>query len=103
MGAYYWDVPDFIYPETPQGISEFAFYVRKNDSWTYAGTMAPSLEGRSLGAINDYSYSVELDAYIEKYRGDTKRIQILSGDNAIDNNVKKLVASRIDTFIEDRP
>lgn len=100
IGAYHGDAPDFIFPSVPQGRSVFSFYVNKEDSWTYNGV--ESLANRSLGAINDYSYSEQLDAYIEAHKADHARVQILSGDNAIDNNVKKLVLKRVDTIIEDR-
>ena len=100
IGAYYGDAPDFIFPSVPQGVSQFSFYVNAGDQWNYNGI--DSLAGRSLGVINDYSYSLDLDAYIEKNKADATLIQILSGDNAIDNNVKKLLAKRVDTIIEDR-
>jgi polar amino acid transport system substrate-binding protein len=100
IGAYYGDAPDFIFPSVAQGLSVFSFYVNKSDEWTYAGI--DSLASRSLGAINDYSYSVHLDSYIESHKNDPTHIQILSGDNAIDNNIKKLLAKRIDTIVEDR-
>lgn len=100
IGAYYSDAPDFIYPQTPQGICRFAFYVRSEDSWNYSGI--PSLKERALGAINDYSYNVELDDYILNNKENTKNVQILSGDNALDNNLKKLLMKRINTVIEDR-
>lgn len=100
IGAYYSDAPDFIYPEVSQGTCQFAFYVRANDAWIYTG-MA-SLPGRSLGVINDYSYSQELDAYIKAQSGNEKSIQVASGDNALEINIRKLLASRIDSFIEDR-
>ena len=100
IGAYYSDAPDFIYPKISQGTCQFAFYVRANDAWIYTG--ATSLSGRSLGVINDYSYSQELDTYIESQSGNEKSIQVASGDNALEINIRKLLASRIDSFIEDR-
>lgn len=100
IGAYYGDAPDFIFPEHPQGVSSFAFFVNKDDSWNYDGLN--SLHNRSLGTINEYSYSQNLDAYILEHKNDPARVQILYGDNAIDNNIKKLVMHRVDTIIEDR-
>lgn len=99
IGAYYSDAPDFIFPANPQGICKFSFFVKNDDPWKYDGI--PSLENRALGVINDYSYSKKLDQYINDNKNDPTRVQILSGDNALDSNVKKLLAGRINTFIED--
>lgn len=100
IGAYYSDAPDFVFPQIAQGTCQFAFYVRANDDWVYTG--ATSLSGRSLGVINDYSYSKELDAYIAAQSSDEKSVQVASGDNAMDINLRKLLAGRLDSFIEDR-
>lgn len=100
IGAYYSDAPDFIFPKSPQGLCRFSFFVKKNDPWTFLDMS--SLKTRSLGAINDYSYSVELDDYVVTNRNNLQRLQILSGDNALDNNIKKLLMGRVDTIIEDK-
>lgn len=100
IGAYYNDAPDFIYPETPQGLCRFSFYVKKDDPWQFSDIA--SLKNRMLGAINDYSYSVALDDYITSQDTQSGRVQILSGENAIQNNIRKLLAGRIDTYVEDR-
>ncbi len=100
IGAYYNDAPDFIYPETPQGLCRFSFYVKKDDPWQFRNI--DSLKTRTLGAINDYSYSVALDDYISTENEQSGRVQILSGESAIQNNIKKLLAGRINTYVEDR-
>ena len=100
IGAYYGDAEDFIYPETPQGRSTMMFYTPAESAWNF-GTEA-DLDKVSLGVVADYSYSVALDAYIEKHKTDPARIQIVSGDNAMDANIQKLLHGRIGAMIEDK-
>lgn len=92
------DAPDFVYPKVPQGWMRNMFYVKKGSTWRYSGIK--SLNGISLGTIADYSYNPEIDGYIAKHRGDMKYIQVISGDNALETNVKKLLAGRIGALIE---
>lgn len=100
VGAAEGDAPDFVFPKTSLGTSSNVFIVSKGSDWRFADMS--SLEGVSLGTIRDYSYGDELDAYITKHEKDSSRIQIASGDTALDTNVKKLKAGRIGTAVEDR-
>lgn len=100
IGAYYGDAPDFIYPEKPQGRTVMTFFVKDGNDWTFSGI--DSLSHVSLGTIADYSYSTELDEYIEKNKINPRMIQIVSGDNAMDVNIKKLANDRIGALVEDK-
>lgn len=100
VGAAPGDAEDFVFPSNSLGSSSAVFWVNKGEAWKYAG-MA-SLDAISLGTIRDYSYGDDLDAYVEKNEKDAKRVQIASGDNALDMNFKKLAAKRIGTLVEDR-
>ncbi|MFN3699925.1 MAG: substrate-binding periplasmic protein [Alphaproteobacteria bacterium] len=100
VGAYITDAPDFIFPETSQAFSQNGMFISSaSDSWVYNDL--DSLENRSLGVISDYSYGDALDQYIEENKNDMSRIQILFGDLAAKNNIRKLAAGRIDVIIED--
>lgn len=92
------DAPDFIFPDVPQSTMRNAFFVKSDSAWRFDG-MA-SLSAISLGTIDDYSYSPELDRYIHINKNNMKKVQIISGDNALDANIKKLMAGRIGAFIE---
>jgi polar amino acid transport system substrate-binding protein len=61
-----------------------------------------SLEEISLGVIRDYSYGNLYETYIEPNKADGKRIQMVSGAVGLMQNIKKLLAGRIDALIEDR-
>ena len=100
IGAYYGDAEDFVYPQTPQGRSTMTFYVPKDSAWNFA--TESDLGKVSLGVVADYSYSVALDSYIEKYKADPARIQVVAGDNAMDANIQKLLHGRIGAMIEDK-
>jgi polar amino acid transport system substrate-binding protein len=100
VGAAQGDAPDFVFPEHRLGISANVFVVKRDSAWRFDGLA--SLEGRSLGIIRDYSYGDPLDDYIAQHERDAGRIQIASGDTALDTNFRKLEAGRIDVLVEDR-
>jgi polar amino acid transport system substrate-binding protein len=97
VGAAKSDAPDFVYPEEPMGRDQTVFYVKKGTAWRYAGI--PSLASVKLAVIAGYSYDEELDRYIEENAG-KPALQVISGDNALDQNVKKLKAGRVDVVAE---
>jgi polar amino acid transport system substrate-binding protein len=97
-GAYKSDAPDFIFSEKPQGISIEYFYAMKGKPWKFKGI--PSLESISLGVTNGYSYGDEMDAYIQKNASNPKRIQSVSGDDTLYQNLMKLQKGRIDVLLE---
>lgn len=99
VGATAGDAPDFIFPAYAQGLSIMGFYTDSDDSWKYENMY--SLSSITLGVISDYSYSDEVDAYIEAHKKDRRLIQPVSGENALELNVKKLRNKRIDAIIED--
>jgi len=99
IGATVADAPDFIFPEHEQGVSEYVFYTLKSSDWVYKGL--PSLEGKLLGVVSDYSYSEQLDAYI-KAHNQSERVQVIYGQNPLEQNLNKLLANRISVFIDDR-
>ncbi len=100
VGASIDDAPDFIYPSINQGFMQNYFYVKKGNSWRYAGT--DSLKKVVLGAIAGYSYNDEVDAYVSKYKLNPTYIEMMSGDNALGINLSKLVRGKIGATIESK-
>jgi polar amino acid transport system substrate-binding protein len=98
VGAVVADAPDFVFPPIPQGMAEDAFYVRKDSNWHYEDLT--SLENISLAVVSGYAYSETIDAYIKSNRDNFKRIQIMSGEEALALNIKKLLAGRVDVLID---
>lgn len=98
IGAFKEDAPGFVFPEESWGVNQTAVYVRSSDTWQYDGPS--SLLDRKVGIIKGYSYEDEIDSLV-KSRKDV--FKALSGVDALDKNVKKLAAGRIDTLIESEP
>lgn len=98
VGAANKDAPDFVFPQTAQGMMRNSFYVKKGNSWKFKD-MA-SLAKVSLGVIADYSYNGDVDKYVSKNSKNPKLVQVISGDGALDTNIRKLIAGRIGTLIE---
>lgn len=100
IGAVKEDAEGFVFPRQPFGMSANGFCVRKGDKWRYQG--AKSFNGQVLGVIRDYSYGdEEIDNYVAKHRNDATRVQIASGDNALEVNLKKLAKGRVDVVVDD--
>ncbi|WP_010484470.1 substrate-binding periplasmic protein [Pseudomonas sp. S9] len=98
LGAGVRDAPDFIFTKTAVGISRNCFYAKPGPGWRYQGV--DSLARVTVGAINGYSYGQELNTYFERYRADSARVQMASGDRALALNIDKLRKGRVDTIIE---
>lgn len=95
VGAYKSDAPDLLFPENSQGVDTVAAYVKKGSPWRYSSIDAlPSIK---LGAISGYSYGDAIDAYVESH---PQQVQLTVGDTALEQNMKKLAAGRIDALIE---
>lgn len=99
-GAYRSDAPDFVFPKESMGYSSNHFYVLATSRWRFEDYS--SLARISLGAIQGYTYAEELDAYIAENRGNASKVQLVSGEDALDRNIQKLMGGRIDAYIEDR-
>ncbi len=99
VGAAHSDVPEFIFPTESMGQANNCFFVKNASKWTYQNES--SLETEVLGAIKEYSYGEPVDSYIKKHAQDSKRIDLVAGDNPLELNIKKLEKGRITTLIEE--
>lgn len=99
VGAAKTDAPDFVFPDTAVGSSNNCFFTKPDSKWEYKG-IATIPEG-AVGVIKDYSYSDEFDEYVKANAKDPKKIDVVSGDNPLELNLKKLQAGRIAAFLED--
>ena len=97
VGAYKEDAPDFIFPDTAWGSIESTFYVKNETAWRY--TNMDSVKNIVIGAIGGYAYSEEFDEYIKQNRGKGK-VQVINANNALEQNIKKLLLGRIGAVIE---
>lgn len=99
-GAAFTDAPDFVYPTEAQGHIQNYFYVKNGNPWRYAGL--ESLGNIKLGVIDGYSYDDDIDKYIEQNKKSGK-IQSIGGDTPLEQNLKKLLAGRVDAILESGP
>ena len=53
-----------------------------------------------LGAINGYKYYGPVNEFIQAHEDDRQRVQYVSGENALEQNIRKLIAGRIDVVAE---
>ena len=97
VGAGHDDAPDFLFPEESMGKMRNVMYVRKGNDWKYTGI--ESLAAVRLGAIEAYTYSDELDAYIEANK-DSPKVRLINANNGLAQNIKKLKSVRIDVVVE---
>lgn len=92
------EVTDLIF-SPPLGRYQEAMAFRRGE--TRKITTLQDLQDLRLGAIQDYEYSDALSAYIASNKADPTRVQLLSGENGIGRNLRKLLAHRIDLLLEE--
>ena len=99
VGAYTDDAPDFVYPAESWGLDEAKFYIQKGDKWRYTGL--DSIASIKIGLIGGYAYDEAFDKYIEE--NNKGNYQFIKGDNALENNIKKVLAGRLTATVESPP
>lgn len=97
VGAYKEDAPDFLFPDDSWGSIASSFYVKKGSDWFYKGI--ESLKSVKMGVIGGYAYSDEFDKYIKESK-DSSMVQVLNANNALEQNIKKMLKGRIDVVVE---
>lgn len=91
--------PDLIYPEQPLIALKYVFWVKAGNHWRYEGVS--SLQSVRVGTVLSYHYGSDLQAYFDQY-ANTDAVQSISGEDIVKRNIQKLMAGRIDTFIEEQ-
>lgn len=99
VGAFMTDAPDFVFPDTPQGRSTIALFTHPDNHWVFNGL--GSLQNQKLLVINGYSYTDELDRYIEEHQANPERIWVIAGPSPLDRAIYLLDQHRTDIFAED--
>ncbi len=99
IGAITSEVPGFVIPAQPIGHSHAGFAARAGSGFRYTGPQ--SLDGRVLGLVAEYAFPGELGDYLQSFHGDKSRVQYIAGDRALQKNLLKLAAGRVDVVIDD--
>ena len=99
IGASPEEAPTCVYPKEEMGLMKVGFYTLKSNPWGYGGL--DSLKKVKLAAVEGYSYSATEGA-LSKYLSETKppAVQLMTGDDALLRNIRKLFAKHVDTVIE---
>ena len=79
------------------GNSVNTLLARQGTTWTYHGP--GSLAGRVLGLIQDYDYGPVINEFAARHPHQVAR---LAGADALEKNLRKLLAGRLDAVVEDR-
>lgn len=95
------EAPGLLYSRQEVTLCANDFFVLAGNPWRYTGPA--SLEGQRLGVIGDYDYSGadHLDVYIREHAGQ-ETVQSLTGGDALERNLRKLVSGRIDVVLDER-
>ncbi|PIE39054.1 MAG: hypothetical protein CSA52_00080 [Gammaproteobacteria bacterium] len=88
---------DLVYPEEAQGIEDTAFYAIPGKKWTLD---KKHLMANKMAVIGGYSYDEGmLDAHIAAQSG-KGLVHVSKGADALDKNIKMLLAGRVDIVAE---
>lgn len=101
IGAARAEVPDFVFPQEPVAVTDITFVVKKGSAWRYDGPA--SLEKVKIGGILGYSYDGPVGDYVHAHARDDRRVELIGGDSALEMNLKKLLAGRIDVTMDAGP
>lgn len=99
VGAAVDDAPDLIFAEEPAAFAVPALALRRGERLASAGPEA--LEGRVVGAILGYELGTPIDRYLARHARDPRRVQWVSGVDGAAQNLRKLLAGRIDAAYDD--
>lgn len=96
IGALRTEAQDLVVHHEPLGRQANAMAVRAGDAWVFKGL--GSLDGKVVGAILDYSYSPEIDAWLSEHKAG---VRFTGGENALARNLRMLASGRLDVVVED--
>jgi polar amino acid transport system substrate-binding protein len=98
VGANAGDDPTLVYPQSGIASVTDDIYALPGRDIEFQGL--ESLKDLRLGVIRDYGYGEATRAFIRSQAGILDAVQEVSGDDALDRNIRKLLTGRIDALIE---
>jgi polar amino acid transport system substrate-binding protein len=85
----------FKFPSEEQGQARACFYVDVNSTWRFKDLS--TLKGKVAGIIDSYTYGAEMDQVLVNSGA---KIEKSYGEQALENNISKLISQRVDVIIE---
>jgi polar amino acid transport system substrate-binding protein len=98
VGASREEAQGLVMVEEPFGENKNCFYTRLADPFVYSSVAA--LPVRRIAIAAGYLYGEPLDSYIASNRPNFNRIQMVTGEQPLLINIRKLESRRVDTVIE---
>ena len=97
VGAVPEEAPDFVFGPA---LGRYSDVVAFRSGEAVDINVESSLQGLRVGAINGYDYVGPVSEYIEEHRTNPRIVQFMTGDNALELNLRKLHAGRLDMVAE---
>lgn len=97
IGAIPAEAPDFIFGP-PLGTYLDTVAVRRGETLDLASPNP--LEGKVVGAINGYEYVGSVADYVREHGDDRSKVQFVSGNDPLAQNLEKLLTGRVDVVAE---
>jgi len=94
------EAPDLSFSKRPIIRTSTDVYVLRNNPLSIVDIN--KIHEIRLGAIQGYDYAPEFNEYIAKNKNKTELLQLVAGEDALQQNIRKLVAGRIDAFIDSK-
>lgn len=100
VGAGSTDGEGLVLPKEPIGQSQNGAYVKTSSAFAFAGIK--SLEPVVTGVVLDYTYPGSFGEYVTANAKNAKRIVASAGNNALEQNLRRMIAGRgIDVVVDD--
>ena len=97
VGSYKSEAPDFVFPNSHQGVDQNIIIKRSDDEWLYAGPQ--SLKNIRLGAIAGYDYTPSISDYINQHKDNPDRIKITRGRFPLEQNLLALINGELGAVV----
>jgi polar amino acid transport system substrate-binding protein len=98
VGGLKSDTPDFVFPENQLGISQDGFIVKKGSTWRWSGI--ESLNGITLGGVNDYAYGEPVGSYMTTNMKNLAKVSLISGEDCLKRNLGMMIKGRLGVVID---
>lgn len=100
IGAGGADKDGLIFPKEEIALSPNGAYVKFSSPWAYKEIK--DLESVVIGVVLDYTYTGEFGDYVIANAKNAKRIIASAGNNAMEQNMRRMIAGRgIDVVVDD--
>ena len=100
VGANRNDDNTLVFPDIPVTTITDDFFVRASSPWQYQGVH--TLKNKRIGVIESYGYGDVVTSFLQQNRNTVHLIHTATGNNALMENVEKLVNGQLDIVVENR-